>query len=148
MLHLDNFCYTRIKRHALSHLSSRSKKCFPNISRNLSVSIGNPTRNFSVSLPNFPGARDGKCCSTATRGRALQGSDNWDGDTLGVVFLTSPTLWHFNDVFITSQRVSFVTDRRDNEQRCIQCISVWSCFPGPVWKHYSKHSMFDSKRII
>ena len=46
----------------------------------------------------------------------------------------SPTLWHFNDVFITSQRVSFVTDRRDNEQRCIQCISVVIMFPRPRLK--------------
>ena len=135
MLHLDN-CYTGIKRHALSHLSSRSKKCFPNISRNLSVSIGNPTRNFS---PQFS--------DTRARDEALQGSDNWDGDTLGVVFLTSPTLWHFNDVFITSQRVSFVTDRRDNEQRCIQCISVVIMFPRPRLKTLFKTFNVRLKKI-
>ena len=148
MLHLDN-CYTGIKRHALSHLSSRSKKCFPNISRNLSVSIGNPTRNFSVSLPNFPTPeQEMENAAQLRHGAGLYRDQTIETGTLsGVVFLTSPTLWHFNDVFITSQRVSFVTDRRDNEQRCIQCISVVIMFPRPRLKTLFKTFNVRLKKI-
>ena len=149
MLHLDN-CYTGIKRHALSHLSSRSKKCFPNISRNLSVSIGNPTRNFSVSLPNFPTPEQ----EMENAARLRHGAGLYRDQTIETGTLSVLSFWHLQhcDTLTTCSSLlkECLLSPTDGimSKDASSASQWWSCFPGPVWKHYSKHSMFDSKRFI
>ena len=149
MLHLDN-CYTGIKRHALSHLSSRSKKCFPNISRNLSVSIGNPTRNFSVSLPNFPTPEQ----EMENAARLRHGAGLYRDQTIETGTLSVLSFWHLQhcDTLTTCSSLlkECLLSPTDGimSKDASSASQWWSCFPGPVWKHYSKHSMFDLKRFI